>query len=159
MGQLIMRRHLTIFFLVSTLLLGCDHTDPQSPELSAEDVAAIANLRDALTNAIIAGDAATYASLCTEDVRLLHAGSPIITGKAELEVHNAEIFEVITVKSLKLTPVEVYGTGDLAYEVGSQQLAIEPAAPNFASSRKYVHVFRRGSDGKWRFASLMSNNN
>ena len=153
-----MRRHLIVFFLASAFLLGCDHTVSPSSELTAEDVAAISDLRDALTNAIIAGDAATYAALCTEDVRLLHAGSPIITGKAELEDHNAEIFEAITVKSLKLTPVEVYGTGDLAYEVGSQYLEIEPSAPNFGSSRKYVHVFRRGADGKWRFASLMSNN-
>ncbi len=153
-----MRRHLIIFFLASTLLLGCGDRVPRSPELTAEDIAAIANLRDALTNAIIAGDAATYASLCTEDVRLLHAGSPIITGRAELEAHNAAIFETVTVKSLKLTAVKVYGTGDLAYEVGTQQLTIEPAVSTFVGSRKYVHVFRRGADGKWRFATLMSNN-
>ncbi len=152
-----MRRHLIIFFLASILLLGCGDRVPWSPELTAEDIAAIDNLRDALTNAIIAGDAATYASLCTEDVRLLHAGSPIITGRAELEAHNAEIFETVTVEGLKLTPVELYGTGDLAYEVGTQELTIEPEVPTFRGSRKYVHVFRRGADGKWRFATLMSN--
>ena len=128
-------------------------------ELTPEDMAAIDELRDAVTSAIIAGDAAAYANLCTEDVRLLHAGSPIITGRMELEAHNAAIFEAVNVTSLVLTPVEVYGAGDLAYEVGTQELTIEPAVPEFAGSRKYVHVFRRGSDGNWRFSALMSNNN
>jgi uncharacterized protein (TIGR02246 family) len=154
-----MRRHLIILFLASVLLFGCGGRVSGSPELTAEDVAAITDLRDALTNAIVAGDAATYASLCTEDVRLLHAGSPVITGREELEAHNAEIFEAISVISLKLTPVQLYGTGDLAYEVGTQELTITPEVPMFRGSRKYVHVFRRGSDDKWRFAALMSNNN
>ena len=75
-----------------------------------------------------------------------------------MEAHNAEIFEVVSVSSLVLTPVVIYGTGDLAYEVGTQALTIEPTVPQFAGSRKYVHVFRQGSDGRWRFAALMSNN-
>ena len=84
---------------------------------------------------------------------------PIITGKAKVETHNAAIFETVTVETLKLTPVEVHGTGDLAYEVGTQQLTIEPAVREFSGSRKYVHVFRRGANGIWRFTTLMSNNN
>jgi len=135
---------------------GCGDT---TSKLSAEDVRAIDNLRESLISAIISGDAAAYAELCTEDVRLLHAGSQIITGRAELEAHNAAIFEAVTVTTLKLTQVEVYGTGDLAYEVGTQKLTIEPEVPEFAGSRKYVHVFRRGIDGKWLFSALMSNNN
>ena len=154
-----MRKHLIILLAASLFLFGCGRGVSESPGLTAEDVAAIANLRDELTNAILASDATTYASLCTEDVRLLHAGSPVITGRIELEAHNAEIFEAITVVSLELTPVELYGTGDLAYEVGTQELTVTPEAPMFLGSRKYVHVVRRGDDGKWRFAALMSNNN
>ena len=154
-----MRRHLIIFFTASIFLFGCGARVSGSPDLTAEDVAAISNLRDALTNAILESDATTYASLCTEDVQLLHAGSPVITGRVELEAHNAEIFKAITVVSLELTPVELYGTGDLAYEVGTQELTVAPEMPIFLGFRKYVHVFRRGDDGQWRFAALMSNNN
>ena len=151
-----MRGHILISLLAIIIIGGCGD---RALELAPEDLTAIDNLREAITSAIIAGDAAAYADLCTEDVRLLHAGSPIITGRAELEAHNAAIFEAVTVTSLVLTPVEVYGTGDLAYEVGTQELTIEPAVPEFAGSRKYVHVFRRESDGIWRFSALMSNNN
>ncbi len=125
--------------------------------MSEEDLAAIAALRRAVVAAIEAGDAAAYASLCTEDVHLLHSDTPLITGREELEAHNAAMFEVVSVTSLELTPVEIYGTGDLAYEVGTQELGISPAIPGFSSSRKYVHVMRRGSDGHWRFAALISN--
>ncbi len=151
-----MRRHILVGLLATFMIGGCGD---RALELATEDLTAIDNLREAVTSAIIAGDAAAYANLCTEDVRLMHAGSPIITGRTELEAHNAAIFEAVTVTSLLLTPVEVYGTGDLAYEVGTQELTIEPAVPEFAGSRKYVHVFRRGSDGNWRFSALMSNNN
>ena len=151
-----MRMHILVVLLATFMASGC--TD-RVAGLSPDDLGAIDELRDSVINAIVAGDAAAYANLCTEDVRLLHAGSPIITGKAELEAHNAAMFEAVAVTSLVLTPVEIYGTGDVAYEVGTQELTIEPTVPEFAGSRKYVHVFRRGSDGEWRFAALMSNNN
>lgn len=150
------RRHFLAGLLATFMIGGCGD---RALELSPEDMAAIDKLRHAVTNAIIAGDAAAYASLCTENVRLLHPGSGIITGRVELEAHNAAMFEAVTVTSFILTPLEIYGTGDLAYEVGTQELTIEPTVPEFTESRKYVHVFRRGSDGKWRFSALMSNNN
>jgi FMN-dependent NADH-azoreductase len=145
-----------VCFLVTIAAAGCDD---ERAGLTSDDLRAIDELRDSLVNAIEAGDAVAYAGLCNDDVQLLHAGSQIISGTAELEAHNAEIFEAVSVSSLVLTPVVIYGSGDLAYEVGTQALTIEPTVSEFAGSRKYVHVFRRGSDGEWGFAALISNNN
>lgn len=138
-------------------LVGCERASDRPLSLSAADLDAIASLRQAVIEAIVAGDAAAYADLCTEDVRLLHANAPLITGREELRAHNAAMFEAVTVTSLKLTAVEVSGVGDLAYEVGTQELSISPEIPGFSSSRKYVHVLRRGAAGRWRFAALISN--
>ena len=151
-----MRRLLLTLALTSLLLGACDGVE-RPPTLSPEDREAIADLRSAVIDAIVAGDAAAYAALCTDDVKLLHSGVPLITGRAELEAHNAAMFEAVTVTSLKLSPVDLYGVGDLAYEVGTQELSIEPAVPGFSSSRKYVHVLRRSADGQWRFTALISN--
>lgn len=151
-----MRRTAAAWILASLVLAGCQSLD-RPAALTAADLEAIASLRQAVIEAIVAGDAAVYAELCTEDVRLLHANAPLITGRAELRAHNAAMFEAATVTSLELSPVEVFGTGDLAYEVGTQDLSISPEMPGFNSSRKYVHVLRRGSDGQWRFAVLISN--
>ena len=149
-----MREIVLVAFLF--LVTGC--TDGGT-ELNREDLHAIDELRNAVTNAILAGDAAAYADLCTEEVRLLHHGSPIIEGRAELESHNAAMFDSVSVTSLELTPVEIYGVGDLAYEIGTQELKIEPALPGFASSRKYIHVLRQDPEDNWRFAALMSSDN
>lgn len=144
--------------LAILLLVGCGRGADQPSTLSTADLDAIASLRGRVIEAIVAGDAAAYADLCTEDVRLLHADAPLITGRAELRAHNAAIFEAVTVTSLELSPVKVYGVGDLAYEVGTQALSVSPETPHFSSARKYVHVLRRAPDGQWRFAALISNN-
>lgn len=145
--------------LVATVLLvGCSRDADQPLTLSPADLEALGSLRTKLVEAIVTGDAAAYASLCTEDVKLLHSNAPLIRGKAELEAHNAAIFQAVSVTHLELSPVDIVGIGDLAYEVGTQSLSIEPSIPEFRNSRKYVHVLRRGSDGQWRFAVLISNN-
>lgn len=143
--------------LAGVVLCSCSATSRDPSTLSASDLQAIAALRTALVEAIKAGDAAKYASLCTEDVQLLHPNAALVTGRAELQAHNAAIFEAVRVINLILSPVVVSGAGDVAYEVGTQELAIEPSMPGFSSARKYVHVLKRGADGVWRFAVLMSN--
>jgi FMN-dependent NADH-azoreductase len=152
-----MRARLLKSVVTAVAVVGCGSGAGGPPTLTDADLVAIASLRTAVTAAILAGDAAAYAALCTDDVRLLHPGTPLITGQSELEAHNAAVFEAVTVTSLTLTPVEVYGEGDLAYEVGTQQLSIEPTMAGFSASRKYVHVMRRDPDGRWRFAALISN--
>jgi uncharacterized protein (TIGR02246 family) len=146
------------FLFMAIIVLGSCRPAANYSELTAEDREAIDALRTALVQAILDGDAATYASLCTEDVQLLHPDGPIITGSAALEEHNAAIFELVDVIALTLNPMEVFGAGDFAYEVGTQEVAIEPSDERFRGKRKYVHVLRRQSDGAWRFKVLISNN-
>ncbi|HET7039901.1 MAG TPA: nuclear transport factor 2 family protein, partial [Gemmatimonadales bacterium] len=149
--------HSAPLVLAGLLAWSCQTGDSAHMGLSPADMEAIGALRAALVEAIETGDAAKYASLCTDDVQLLHPNVPLITGRAELQAHNAAIFAIVRVVSLKLSPRAVYGTADVAYEVGTQQLAIEPALPGFRSHRQYVHVFRRDSTGAWKFAVLASN--
>ncbi len=114
-------------------------------------------LREALREAILAGDSAKHAQLCTDDVLLMHPGTPIVSGREAVRQHEEEIFALVTVKKLEVVPVSTSGTGWLAYEVGTQELATEPALEGFAAKRKYAHVMRKQADGTWKFAVLMSN--
>lgn len=152
-----MTRVIGSLILAGVVLCSCTTTSSDRSSLSTSDLQAITALRTALVEAITAGDAAEYAALCTEDVQLLHPNAPLVTGRADLEAHNAAIFDAVKVINLVLSPVVVSGAGDLAYEVGTQELVIEPSMPGFRSTRKYVHVLKRGTDGVWRFAVLMSN--
>ena len=80
-----MRIHILVGLLATFMAGGCADG---AAELTPEDLRAIDKLRGSVTDAIVAGEAVAYANLCTEDVQLLHAGSPIIIGRAELEAHN-----------------------------------------------------------------------
>ncbi len=46
-----------------------------------------------------------------------------------------------------LTPTTAYGTGDLAYIVGTVSYKMSGAA----TTDKYAEVLRKGADGKWRY--------
>ena len=81
-------------------------------------------MRAKLAEAIVTGDTASYASTCTEDVKLLHSGAPLIQGRTQLEAHNAEIggCVLLAVRPLELG-LEVVdrlpqGLPDMLYVVG-----------------------------------------
>jgi len=127
-------------------------------ELSKSDLQAIESLRFEIEKAIINGNADHIADLCTDDVQLLHPDTPLITGKKALRDHEAEILKMVHVIYLKLSPVLIEGNGALAYEIGTQELEIEPSDERFLGKRKYVHILKKGEDGQWLFSVLMSNN-
>ena len=132
-----MKRIILPFFLwIVWVFAGCNESVNLSKPLSQEDKDAISELRNDLISAIKAGDAKAYGQLCSDSVRLMHPNSPIFNGRKELIKHNAEMFDVVKVNSLVLKPIDIYGIGDLAYEVGTQSVNIEPAIDGFSSSRK-----------------------
>jgi len=127
-------------------------------KISETDKLTFDSLRIAIVNAILDGDANAMADLCSDDALLLHPNTSLISGKDALRDHEAKIFETLRVTKLTLTPVEIYGMGNLAYEVGIQEVEIDQADERFLGKRKYVHILKKGADGKWRFKVLISNN-
>jgi ketosteroid isomerase-like protein len=139
--------------------VSCTESANKFEPLSQEDMNAISELRNNVVSAIKAGDAKAYGQLCSDSVRLMHPNFPIVNGRAELVEHNATMFAAVKVTTLIVTPVDIYGIGDLAYEVGTQSVQIDPPMEGFSSTRKYLHVMRKSDDGKWHFVALMSSDN
>jgi ketosteroid isomerase-like protein len=152
-------RRFFIHFLLCIAFISCNKLDNPIESLSQEDMNAISELRNNVVSAIKAGDAKAYGRLCSDDVRLMHPNAPIVNGREALIKHNAAMFEAVKVNTLILTPVDIYGIGDLAYEVGTQSVQINPSMEGFKSSRKYLHVMRKSDDGMWLFVALMSSDN
>lgn len=88
---------------------------------------------------------------------VLHPGSPIVTGREDLFQH-VQPNPGVKIKKLVSTPVRIYGSGDLAYEVGTQVLEMEPAREGFGPSRKYIHVYLKTENG-WKIVAGMSGDN
>jgi uncharacterized protein (TIGR02246 family) len=126
--------------------------------LTDEDRKGIDGVRAALSDAIVAGDAGTYVACFTSDAFVMHQDTPSVQGAGPIREHTEQIFSATTVTKLVLTPVRVDGGEGVAWEVGVQELAVEPPLEGFKSKRKYLHVYERQADGTWKIAAGMSSN-
>jgi uncharacterized protein (TIGR02246 family) len=118
---------------------------------------AIGDLRDRLVQAILAGDAASYADSYASDGIVMHPGT-LVRGSAALLEYAKQVFAAVKVTRLLLTTVTLDGEGDVAFEVGVQDCAIEPANELFKEKRQYLHAYKRQPDGTWKIAAAMSGN-
>lgn len=128
-------------------------------EFSDQDRKEIGHLRASQAEAIIAGDANAYATLCTEDIQLLIPARELISGKDAFLQAEETLFRSAKFVSFRKIPVRVERGGNLAIEVGRQEARMQSQDHSggvFSAHQKYTHIFRRTSQG-WRFALLMSN--
>jgi FMN-dependent NADH-azoreductase len=126
---------------------------------SEEDRQEIKALRNGQSEAIKRGNAAAYAKLCADDVRLMIPGHEVISGREQLQACEEKLFQNARFDAFVKKPERIERSGDLAIEVGRQEVTTTQPAQNggvFAARQKYTHVFRRTPEG-WRFAILMSN--
>ncbi len=126
--------------------------------LTEADEMAIKELREALVQAIVTGDAAAYAACYTADGVVMHPDSPFVRGTAALLEYTKAVFDAVKVTRLVLTPMTVTGEGGVAFEAGVQDCRIEPPNEHFKEKRQYLHAYQRQEDGAWKIAAAMSGN-
>lgn len=129
-------------------------------EFSPEDCEDVNSLRAKQVFSIENGDANTYSNLCTDDILLMLQGNDVVVGKSNFHQCESNLFHQVKFESIKQIPIRVERQGDLAVEVGRQELVIAASTESpkdYKSHRKYSHVMRKTNEG-WRFTVLMSNN-
>jgi uncharacterized protein (TIGR02246 family) len=126
--------------------------------LDATDQIALGKLRDRLVRVILASDASAYVDSYAADGIVMHPETPFVRGSAALLEYARAVFAAVKVTRLVLTTVTLDGDGDVAFEVGVQDCAIEPANEHFKDTRQYLHAYKRQSDGEWKIAAAMSGN-
>lgn len=126
--------------------------------LSQEDLQGIDAIREKLVRAILDGDVDAYVESFTDDGVLLHPDTPQIRGEVAIRAYATAVFSAVKITDLQLTPVLVDGGGGFAYEVGVQQVSVEPSDDKFKSERQHLHVYAKQNDGTWRIATGMSGN-
>lgn len=126
--------------------------------LSAEDQAGIDGVRAALREAILRADADAYVHCFTADAFVMHQDAPYVRGADAIWAHTEMIFQAVRVTKLELEPVAVAASEALAYEVGVQELAIDPPMEAFKARRKHLHVYEKQADGTWKISAAMSSN-
>ena len=121
---------------------------------TAEDQKEIGLLRSGQAAAVEQGDADAYVRLCADDVHSMLPGHDIIAGRDRFHAFQSTLFRAARFDGLRKYPLRVERSGDLAVEVGRQE--IRASTGTFAKRQKYTHVMRKSAEG-WRFVILMSN--
>lgn len=106
------------------------------------------------------GDMATVASFYAEDAKVMPPGSEVVQGRQAIEQFWRGAQEQMGVKEVTKNVQEVEASGDLAYEVGTATLKIEPPGGQAITALfKYLVVWKRQADGAWQLAVDIWNSN
>jgi len=107
-----------------------------------EDIAAVEVLWEKAANS---GDAAGLTALYTDDAALLPPASPMVQGKDNIQAYWKAMVDM-GVSNMDLETIETAVFGKDAFKVGT----FTYTAGDTKASGKYIELWRKGDDGKWR---------
>jgi uncharacterized protein (TIGR02246 family) len=139
-------------FVISGLT-GCEAA-AKSPGLTDADKAQITAHREAFVKAVRSNDAAAMAATFSDDAMYLAGDQKeVIRGRQAIEklFRGQQPSEPL---DYSVTPLEINGTGDLAYEVGMFTIKWTPegATKSSVATGKHVWILKKQSDGSWKSA-------
>jgi len=160
-----MRRLYLIGILVSSLViigfaLACQQPPPPSPpDTRAADERAIREADAAWSKAAAAKDVEAYVSFYAEDALVLPPNAPRQTGKESIRKGlSVEMANPGFALSWQASKAEASRGGDLAYTVGTYQFTMTgPKGKPVTDRGKYVIVWKKQPDGKWKVAADIYN--
>jgi ketosteroid isomerase-like protein len=122
--------------------------------LSSSDIAAIRAAESALAEAFEDPDPTAWVSCYTADAIFVGPGVPTIEGRAALLAVAAQI----AISSMEIVADSTIGAGDFAATTGRATWVSGPrdsGAPT--TRRRFLMVWRRDPDGRWRIARELLN--
>jgi uncharacterized protein (TIGR02246 family) len=100
--------------------------------------------------AVRKGDGAAIAALYTEDATLLPPDSDMIKGRGGIEAFWKGVLQM-GIKEAVLTAVDVSAAGELAYEIGTFALKVQPEGKDPIEQKgKYVVVWKKALHAVWK---------
>jgi ketosteroid isomerase-like protein len=122
--------------------------------LSTSDISAIRTAEKALAEAFESPDLTAWVDFYTDDAIFVGPGVPAIEGRSAL----FDTAPQVSISSMEIAAVSTLGTGDLAATFGRATWVSGPKGWDAARvRRRFLMVWRRESDGRWRIAREMLN--
>ena len=151
-----MRRPNRIHLFLLTAV--CSSTMSCRPDTRADDEAAIRAATREWNAAEAAKDLEKCLSFYAEDGERFATGSPAIRGAADLRKEWAKYLSSPGTFQWQTSKVEVSSSGDLAYETGRFVLkTVDKGGQPTATNGKYVCVWKKQRDGKWKVVADIDN--
>jgi uncharacterized protein (TIGR02246 family) len=129
------------------------------PALSTADATALRAALAAYFDAANASDAARWASLYTEDAVMMPPNSPVVQGRAAIELWLAML--PVRITDAEGTALEAEGAGSVAYVRGTYSMNLQiPGVPESVPQEgKLLQIYARQPDGSWLLARDIWNAN
>jgi len=140
-----------------SFMWGC--ATPPPPDTRAADERAIREIEVEADKAAAAKDLDRYVSFYADDAALFFPNAPLVTGKDAIRKTTDALFATPGFSlSFKTTKVEVSRSGDLAYSYGTNTVTMnDPKGKPLTDKGKYVAVYRKEPDGKWKVVADIGN--
>jgi uncharacterized protein (TIGR02246 family) len=140
-----------------SFMWGC--ATPPPLDTRAADERAIREIETEAAKAAAAKDVERYVSFYADDAALFFPNAPLVTGKDAIRKTTEALFATPGFSlSFKTTKVEVSRSGDLAYSYGTNTVTMnDPKGKPLTDKGKYVAVYRKESDGKWKVVADIGN--
>ena len=130
------------------------------PDTRAADEAAVRDADAQWSKTAAALDLDGTVSYYTDDASLLPPNAPVATGRQAIRAAWASLLVPGSSVSWHPDKVEAARSGDLAYTVGSYQLSMkDPHGKPVTDSGKYVEVWKKQADAKWKVMADIFNSN
>jgi len=122
--------------------------------LSSSDVAAIRGAEKALADAFELSDRTAWVEFYTEDAIFVGPGMPAIEGRSAF----LDAARELTISSMEIAADSTLGAGDFAATLGRATWVTGPKDPDAPMQRRrFLMVWRREPDGRWRIARELLN--
>ena len=148
-----MRYHLPS--LAALFVASATACQPAAGPITAEDVAAIGNLRDQYAERTLAGDVAAVAAFYTEDAIEMPPDAPVIEGRSAIQANLGEGSAGLT--AFTLTGLETEGRDGLAYDRGTYSVTVDVEGQSVSETGKFITVLTKQADGSWRLHRVIWN--
>jgi ketosteroid isomerase-like protein len=143
---------LALVFIAS----GCSKQAP--PDTRAADESAIRDLDAQWSKTAGSGDVDRTIWFYTDDAAFLPPNAPLAANKQAIRAVWAELLAPGNSLSWQASKVDVARSGDLAYSMGSYQLTLkDPQGKLTEDHGKFLEVWKKQTDGKWKVAADVYN--
>lgn len=130
-------------------LAGCGQQTP--PDTRAAEEATLRSLNDQWSKTAGAKDLEGTVSYYSDDASVFPPNAPQASGKQAIHAVWADVIASANAISWQTDKVEVARSGDLAYLTGTYQTtAKDPKAQPVNDTGKFVEVWKKQADGKWK---------
>jgi ketosteroid isomerase-like protein len=152
-----MKRHWSMTVLtcccLTLLMLGCTQ---QQPDTRVADERAIREADSAWSAATVAKDIDRILSYYAPDASSFPPNAPIVTGLEAIREAWVQDSASPGYVSWKTAKVEVSRASDLGYAFGTYEFTLDDAKGKRVADRgKYLTVWKKQSDGKWKAVADM----